>query len=101
MTHNHYLRPGKILSRRMLTEWFHARKAVLLDTLNKDQDDSYKKALLANIKDKDLQRRLLASIFSIAICDYELRDEESQFIRTALSVWKTDMPGIKDLDHVA
>ena len=101
MTHNHYLRPGKILSRRMLTEWFHARKAVLLGALKKDHDDSYKKALLANITDRDLQRRLLASIFSIAICDYELRDEESHFIRTALSVWKTDMPGIKDLDHVA
>jgi hypothetical protein len=84
-----------------LTDWFHARKAVLLGALSKDHDDSYKKALLANITDRDLQRRLLASIFSIVICDYELRDEESHFIRTALSVWKTEMPGIKDLDHVA
>ena len=101
MTHNHHLRPGKIVSRKMLNDWFHARKGVLRDALAKDQDDSFKKALLANITDKDLQRRLLTSIFSISICDYELRDEESNFIRNALAVWKTEMPNIADLDHVA
>jgi len=101
MTHNHHLRPGKIVSRKMLADWFHARKGVLKEQLKTDSDDSYKKALLAKIKDKDLQRRLLTSIFSIAICDYELHDEESNFIRTALKVWKTEMPGVNELDYVA
>jgi len=101
MMHNHHLRPGKILSRRMLTDWFHQRESELKEALAKDDNDNYKRALLANITDKDLQRRLLTSIFSISICDYELRDEESNFIRTALNVWKTEMPHVTDLDYVA
>ena len=101
MLHNHHLRPGKMISRRMLDDWFNHRKADITASLAKDKDNSYKTELLAHIRDKELQRRLLSSIFTIAICDYELHDEECDFIKTALKVWQTKMPTREDLEAVA
>lgn len=101
MLHNHHLRPGKLLSRRMICEWFERRKPELKVSLANDIDNSFKTELLSNVKDSELQRRLLSSIFTIAICDYELHDEESGFIKTALKIWKTEMPSAKDLEAVA
>lgn len=101
MLHNHHLRPGKMISRRMLVDWFNQRKADISASLSRDDDNSFKTDLLSHIRDKELQKRLLSSIFTIAICDYELHDEESNFIKTALKVWKTDMPTAADLEAVA
>jgi len=101
MMHNQQLRPSVMLSRRMIIEWFHTEKTGIIDALKADEDDSYKSELLSRIKDSDLQRRLLSSVFSIAVCDYELHDEESDFIKQALKVWKTHMPTPAEIDAVA
>ncbi|WP_409433505.1 hypothetical protein ACJ3XI_03075 [Litorimonas sp. RW-G-Af-16] len=100
MLHNHKLRPNKILSRHKILDEFEARKDYLAKAIASDHEDSYKVALLGRIKDEKLQRSVLSSIFTISVCDYELHDEESDFIRKALSIWKTDMPTSSELDAV-
>lgn len=100
MLHNQKLRPNVMLSRRMTMDWFHNEKAGLIERLKSDKDDSYKSELLSRIKDAELQRRLLSSVFSIAVCDYELHDEESDFIKQALKVWKTHMPTAEEVEAV-
>ena len=99
--HNHDLRPEKILSRRMLLRLFDARTGRLMTALANDEDGSFKQNLLSKIKDKALQRSLLSSIFTIATCDYELHDEENDFIRSALKVWNTHMPVHSEIEAVA
>lgn len=89
---NQQLRPGKIMSKQMLEDWFERHKGGIKQALANDADNRYKLKLLSHVTDKTLQRRLLSSIFTIAICDYELHDEESDFIKTALKLWDTDMP---------
>lgn len=101
MLHNQHLRPGHILSRRMIGEWFERHKDDIIQSLADDDDNSYKIQLLSQVKDKELQRRLLSSIFAIAICDYELHDEESDFIKTALKVWKADLPTPAEVDVIS
>ena len=101
MVHNHALRPGKIVSRRQIMEWFDAHRPELEDALSKDNALAYKTELLSRVKTKDLQRKVLSSIFTISVSDYELHSEESDFINQALRVWKTSMPTPDELDAVA
>jgi len=101
MLHNHHLRPGKMMTREMFLDWFHAHKGNISKNLKMDSDNSYKIDLLEKITDKDLQRRMLSSMFSIAVCDYELHDEECQFIKSALKIWKTGMPTSQDINVIA
>lgn len=101
MLHNHHLRPGVMLSRKMIMDWFHAHKAEITETLIADKDNSFKSNLLKRIKDAALQRRLISSIFTIAVADYELHDEESNFIKSSLVIWKTHMPTPAELEAVA
>jgi len=98
---NQHLRPSNILSKRMIEDWFDRHKAEITESLSNDADNSYKTELLSYVTDSALQRRLLSSIFTIAICDYELHDEESDFIKTALKIWNTEMPSPEDLETVA
>jgi len=99
--HNQHLRPNKMLSRRMMLEKFNNRKAYIMAALENDKDDSFKLDLLSHVTDKALQRSVLGSIFTIAICDYELHDEECNFIKSALKVWNTHMLTPADLEAVA
>lgn len=101
MLHNHHLRPGVMLSRKMINEWFDAHKTDLMKKLNADEDNSFKTHLLTQIRDKALQRRLLSSIFTIAVADYELHDEESNFIKSSLAIWKTHMPTPSEIEAMA
>jgi len=101
MLHNHHLRPGVMLSRTMINDWFNTHKAELSEKLTADKDDSFKSGLLSQIRDVALQRRLLSSIFTIAVADYELHDEESNFIKSSLKIWKTHMPTTEEIDAVA
>lgn len=101
MTINQRLRPGVILPRQKILAWFETHKAVIAKSLAEDSDDSYKKSLLNEIKDPALRRQTLAAIFSISICDYELRDEEADFIKIALDIWKTGLPNVDDVELIA
>ncbi|MEP3891199.1 MAG: hypothetical protein ABJN69_12125 [Hellea sp.] len=101
MLHNHHLRPGVMLSRTMINEWFKAHKTDLTKKLNADKDNKFKTKLLIQIRDKELQRRLLSSIFTIAVADYELHDEESNFINSSLAIWKTHMPTPAEIEAMA
>ena len=101
MLHNHHLRPGVMLSRKMINEWFDAHKTDLMKKLNADEDNSFKTYILTQIRDKALQRRLLSSIFTIAVADYELHDEESNFIKSSLAIWKTHMPTPSEIEAMA
>lgn len=99
--HNQDIRPETILPRRKILEQFHARKDALITRLDGDGEDEFKRDLLSKVTDKDLQRKILCSVFTISICDYELHDEESDFIKKALDIWKADMPSAAEVESVA
>ena len=101
MVHNHRLRPGVILSRQHLLKWFDANKEAIRARLHADDAEAYKTDLLSRIFDEDLQRGVLSSIFAISVADYELHDEETDFISRALAVWHTTMPTPEEVDAVA
>jgi len=101
MLHNHDLRPGIMLSRKMIINWFKDHRAALIEALAVDEDNSFKEQLLSQITDTALQRRIICSIFTISICDYELHDEESDFIKMTLKIWKTHMPSPAEVEAVA
>ena len=101
MVHNHTIRPGRIVSRRQLMQWFEAHREELEGRLEGDADHAFKASLLTRIHDEGLQRSVLSSIFTISVSDYELHDEESAFINRALSVWNANMPTPAEVEAVA
>lgn len=101
VVHNQYLRPEKIVTRTQLLNWFHTNADEIKDKLTAKDALAYKTKLLSRITDAELQKRVLASIFTIAVCDYDLHDEESYFIKVALDVWNTVMPTANCLEAVA
>ena len=100
MVHNHKIRPGTILPRQTLQAWFKQRKSDLSATLSGPDAQDFKIELLSRISAPELQRSVLSSIFTISVADYELHDEETEFIQTALSVWNAEMPRVEELAAV-
>jgi|GEM_PF-4265001 len=74
-----------IYARRDLMSWFSTHRERLRRLVD---DHEATRALLEKITDAELRRRTLVAIFSICVCDYNLADEESQYIQLALEVWK-------------
>ena len=101
MLHNQLLRPNTILTRRRLLQWFETNKDEIDASMHGDAAEDYKRRILSSVTDEVLQRSVLSSIFTISVCDYELHDEESDFIATALKVWDTSMPRPHEVDLVA
>ncbi len=101
MIHNQLLRPKTILTRRRLLQWFETHKDEIDASMHGDAGDDYKRRILSYITDQALQRSVLSSIFTISVCDYELHDEERDFIATALKVWNASMPRPDEVDLVA
>ena len=100
MVHNHKIRPGTILPRQTLQAWFKQRKSDLSATLSGPDAQDFKIELLSRISAPELQRSVLSSIFTISVADYELHDEETEFIQTALSVWNAELPRVEELAAV-
>ena len=100
MVHNHKIRPGTILPRQTLQAWFNQHKGDLSATLSGPDAHDFKIELLSRISAPELQRSVLSSIFTISVADYELHDEETEFIQTALSVWNAEVPRIEELAAV-
>jgi hypothetical protein len=98
---NQYLFPDTIVSRDCLLNWYKENKSRIETSLLASDADDYKISVLSAVKDKAAQKKTLSSMFIIAVCDYELHDEESDFIKKAVSVWQTTMPNAQDLDKVA
>lgn len=90
--HNRDLRPDQILSRTKLQHWFMGRREALIAELQSDKSDRYKISLLDQVETQDLQKRVIASIFAIAICDYDFHAAEMQFIQLSLSRWQLSLP---------
>ncbi len=98
---NRALHPDIILPPKILTQWFDQRMQSLSAEITANGIDAVKKNYLGKINDKGLQRTVLASIYAIATCDYELHDEERGLIKTALDVWQSDLPDPTEVDAVA
>ena len=86
-----------IIPRQTILDWFEGHKTELAEALGSDTDGSYKTEILEDITESDLQKTVLAAIFAISVSDYELRDEETDFIKLALSLWDRKMPTPDDI----
>lgn len=98
---NQYLFPDTIVSRECLLRWYEQNKQRIEASLSGSDAHKYKLAVLSAIKGSAVQKKVLSSMFVIAVCDYEFHDEESDFIKIALKIWQTTMPNAQDLDKVA
>ncbi|WP_189579905.1 hypothetical protein [Litorimonas cladophorae] len=101
MTINQRLRPGVILPRKTILSWYEAEREKIAIALANDTDDTFKTQALEKIRDPELRRSVLASIFAICICDYEFQDEEAAFIKIALNIWKSGMPSLDEMTLIA
>lgn len=101
VTHiNHDIRPEVILSNKKIRQWFEDNKASISESLASDDSQKFKSDLLEQITDTKLRRTLLASIFSVSVCDYELHDEECEFLKLATHIWGTGPLNGADLDLI-
>lgn len=99
--HNRALHPDVILTPIQIRHLFDERVRVLSTQIKADGLYSVQEHYLSMIIDRGVQRTVLASIFAIAICDYELHDEERGMIKTALKVWNSNLPDPTDVDIVS
>ena len=99
--HNRALHPDVILTPTQLHHLFEDRAVVLSAAIERDGLLAVQERHLSMIIDRGMQRNILASIFAIAICDYELHDEERGLIKTALSVWNSHLPDPAELEAVS
>lgn len=97
---NRKIRPDVILSDIKIQRWFDNNKAELTSILASDLDNSFKVNLLSQITDTALRRTLLASIFSVSICDYELHHQECEYLRLATDLWQASPLNSADLDLI-
>ena len=95
---NQLLRPGLIQPRQAVLHQFAERSAYINDGIDSENSEKFKRDMLSKITDTNLQCKVLGFIFAISVCDYELHDEESDFIKTALNVWNADMPTPQELE---
>lgn len=100
-TINQRIRPGVILTRKTILNWYRSHKDKIAASLANDTDDSYKIGVLEKITTPVLRRKVIAAIFAICVCDYEFMDEETDFILTAMKIWKTDIPNSEEVDLIA
>ena len=99
--HNRALHPDVILTPTQIHCAFEERAHILSAQIEKDGIKAVQERYLAMIIDRGVQRSVLASIFAIAICDYELHDEERGMIKTALQVWKSKLPDPTEIDCIS
>lgn len=98
--HNRILHPDVIMTPTQLHELFVQRAEVLGQEIDSKGLKETQVAHLSDVIDRGVQRRVLASIFAIAICDYELHDEERGFIRTALETWNSHLPDPTEVEPI-
>lgn len=101
MTINQDICAAAILPRQSILNWFEGNKAAFSAALAADSDGSFKREILEPIVCPELHKQILTAVFAICICDYEFRDEEAEFIKLALELWKADMPTPSDMSHMA
>ena len=100
MTINQRIRPETIFPRTKILDWFHKNKIDIAQNIANDTDDSWKSGLLEQIDDQSLQCVVLSAMFSISVCDYQLDQEECDFINLALQLWKREMPEAQTVEMV-
>ena len=98
--HNRALHPDVILTPTQLQHLFNERSGTLSAQIETNGLQKVQEEYLTQIIDRGVQRRVLSSIFSIAICDYELHDEERGMIKTALRVWNSKLPDPSEVDSI-
>lgn len=101
LVNNQYLRPDEIVCRERIVLWFEENQDRIKRRLGNSDSEAYLSSLLKKVEDEELQKRVLSSIFVIAVCDDQLDDIECDFIKLALETWGIDHPDGKDLELVA
>lgn len=99
-TINQHVRPDVILPPEDIAEWFKGHADSISNKISTDENDVWKTQILNQIQDQDLRRMVLTAMFSISVCDYELKDEECEFLKLAVSLWKIDLPHVTDMERM-
>ncbi|WP_427449950.1 hypothetical protein [Litorimonas sp. WD9-15] len=98
MTINQRIRPGVILPRKTVVKWFKDNEDEITVKISEDENSVWRKEILSLITDPELRRLVLSAMFSISVCDYELDDEECEFLKLAVSLWETGLPSVADVE---
>ncbi|MEE9347905.1 MAG: hypothetical protein V3U82_06895 [Robiginitomaculum sp.] len=84
---NQHFDPDRILSRSSLRKWFDDKHLPIKIALSSGDRALFISDSLERIDDVAMRPHILQSIFGIIVCDYEMHDEESKFIQTAVDIW--------------
>jgi len=97
---NQYLRPDIIMPRGTILNWYEGEKENIIRALASETAEDWKVGILNQVTDPELRNMVLASLYSISVCDYELHDEECKFLMLASQNWGIEIPQSDMLDHM-
>ena len=79
-----HLAPEAVIARRDVAEWFGNSREALRALLN---DREALGARMAEVTDPELRAILLTALYNVAVCDYQMADEEQEVLQLAMAVW--------------
>ena len=79
-----HLAPETVVARRDVTDWFAANHKPLRELLD---DREALGARMAEVTDPELRAILLTALYNVAVCDYQMADEEQEVLQLAMAVW--------------
>ena len=79
-----HLAPETVIARRDVAEWFESNREALCGLLD---DREALGARMAEVADPELRAILLTALYNVAVCDYQMADEEQEVLQLALAVW--------------
>ena len=79
-----HLAPETVIARRDVVEWFESNRVSLRRLLD---DHEALGARMAEVADPELRAILLTALYNVAVCDYQMADEEQEVLQLALAVW--------------
>ena len=79
-----HLAPEAVIARRDVAAWFESNRVSLRGLLD---DREALGARMAEVADPELRAILLTALYNVAVCDYQLADEEQEVLQLAMAVW--------------
>ncbi len=78
-----------------LQKWFAARRDDIAEKLSGPRKNTLVLRVLTKFKDNMIMENVYDAMVQISVCDDEFREEESDLIKSAASIWGYQRPPIK------
>lgn len=87
-----------VMTETDLKDWFEAHAPILREKLESKRRNTLILRVLTQFSEDVYVENLYDAIVQISICDQEYRREESDFVKSAATLWGYDRPPLKIID---